>query len=172
MKKLKIALVSCFAAAAVVLAPARVLAQGVEPRRTGVDLELVAGYAGFIDENMLDHGVIGGAVRVWLTPRVATRVELLYMRGPGEDRDWTVVPSLSFDLRREGRLVPYVVGGAGWLRTTTSVGTGLYSSSSWTVGGGAGVRVGLSARSSMSIEGQLGTEPLTRLTVAFGIRLP
>lgn len=145
-----------------------------EPNPSGapaVELKVVGGYAGFIDEDMIDHFVGGGALRFRLTPRLSAEAELVFMRGPCDDRDIVVVPTLAWDLRRGGAIVPFVVGGAGWLRNTNAVGTGLYSSSSWTGGGGAGVRIRLSAATTLTVEGRIGTEPAVRLTAALGIAL-
>jgi hypothetical protein len=135
-----------------------------------MQVDAIAGYAGFIDEDMIDHAVVGGAARWLITPRLGLGVEVLFMRGPDDDRDWSVMPLVSWDLRAKGRIVPYVAGGAGWLRTTLGVGTGLYSSSSWTVAGGGGVRIPISPAASLSVEGRIGTEPVARLTAAVGWR--
>lgn len=142
-----------------------------QPPRPAIELKIIAGYAGFIDEEMVDHTAIGGAVRWLVTPRVGVEMELLHLRGPGEDRDWLFVPALSWDLRARGHAIPYIVGGAGWVRTTLPVGTGLYTSSSWTGGGGGGVRFVLSPATTLSVEARLGSEPLTRITAAFGWQL-
>ena len=140
--------------------------------RRSVEVKAVGGYGGFIDEEMIDHGVVGGAVRVPLTERLGLEGEVLYLRGPDGDHDWLVMPSVAFDLRRGGTVVPYLVGGVGWLRTTMQVGTGPYTSNSWTGSGGAGVRLNLGQGAFVAFEGRLGSEPLTRATVAFGWRLP
>ena len=104
-------------------------------------MKAVAGYGGFIDEEMIDHGVVGGTIRVPLTERLGLDGEVLYLRGPDGDHDWLVMPSVTFDLRRGGKVVPYLAGGVGWLRTTQEVGTGPYTSDSWTGSGGVGVRI-------------------------------
>ena len=49
--------------------------------------ELTAGYAGFVDDAMIDHGVIAGALRFHLLPRISVGPEVQYMIGPGDDRD-------------------------------------------------------------------------------------
>ena len=50
--------------------------------------ELVAGWAGFVDDAMIHHGVVGGSIRWYLSPRVSVGPELVYMKGPGRDRDF------------------------------------------------------------------------------------
>ncbi len=140
------------------------------PSASVLQLDLIVGYAGFIDEEMIDHAVLGGAVSALITPRLGVGVEVLHLRGPGEDRDWCVMPILSWDLASGGRFIPYLVGGAGWLHTTTAVGTGLYSFSSWTGGAGGGLRVALAPTVSLAFEGRIGSEPVTRVTAALGWR--
>ena len=157
-------------AGAVDISHAQVVDEARHERR--VEVKAVAGYGGFIDEEMIHHGVFGGAVRVPLTQRLGLEGELLYMRGPNDDHSWMLMPSVTFDLRRGGAVVPYVVGGVGLLRTTEQVGTGPYTSNSWTGSGGAGVRVALGPSAFVAFEGRLGSEPLTRATVAVGWRLP
>jgi hypothetical protein len=133
-----------------------------------LELKGLLGYAGFIDESMIDHGMAGVAIRWLATPRLSLEAEVLHMRGPCEDRDWLVGPSVAWDLRARGTVIPFVAGGIGWLQTTLPVGTGLYSAGSWTGGGGGGVRVALSPRLWLTLDARLGSEPLTRLTAAIG----
>jgi hypothetical protein len=67
-----------------------------KPRPEG---RLTAGWMGFIDESWIDHGAFGGSVRYYLTRRVAVEPELLYMIGPGADRDVMLIPHVSLDFR-------------------------------------------------------------------------
>jgi hypothetical protein len=134
-----------------------------------VALEAVGGYAGFLDESTLHNAVVGGAGRFRVSPRLWTGAELLYMWGPGGEHTWLVMPLVSLDLA-QGRVVPYLVAGVGGLRITEIVGTGPYTSWSWAVGGGAGLRLAAGRRAYVAFEGRLGTEPLTRATVAIGWR--
>ncbi len=145
---------------------------GNEAAESRTDLRLIGGYSGFIDEEMIHHAVLGAGVRFGLTARVAAEGEVIYMLGPGRDTDWLFMPAVSFDLRRGGAVVPYLVFGAGWLRTTIPVGTGAFSSTSWTAGGGGGVRVNVARDWYVGVDGRLGSEPVTRCTVALGWRLP
>jgi len=50
-------------------------------------VEAGAGWAGFVDESLIDHSTFGGAARIHLTPRVSVGPELTYMFGPRHDRD-------------------------------------------------------------------------------------
>jgi hypothetical protein len=135
-----------------------------------VALEAVGGYAGFLDESPDNHLAAGGAGRFRVSSRLWVGGEVLRTWGPDESHDWIIMPFVAFDLT-SGRIVPYLVAGVGWLRETQMVGTGPYTSTSWTVGGGGGVRFAFGRRGYVVFEGRLGTEPLTRATVAIGWRL-
>jgi opacity protein-like surface antigen len=129
------------------------------------------GYSNFLDEEPLPHAVFGGGAVLDMAGPFALVVELVYMRGEGSDRDWVFTPALTIDLPRIGRATPYVVGGAGYLVHTDAVGTGTFTSDTWTAGGGLGLRAPVSSRITLSAEWRLGFEPLTRLTASVAYRL-
>ena len=139
-------------------------------------LDVEAGYAGFVDDATIDHGVIGASARFYLTPRVAVGPELVYMRGPRNDRDVMVTGNLTFDVRgpqRGGppRVVPYLVAGGGWYQHRDRFGGRTFSSSdpAFTVGGGT--RVWASNRVYAGAELRLGWELHYRLTGHVGFAL-
>ena len=133
------------------------------------DLRLTAGYAGFIDEDLVDHAAIGSSLRYYLTPRLAIEPEVLFLIGPGNDRNWVIMPNVAFDLRRSGRAIPYVSGGAGLLHYRDQLSAGPpIATNSWTASGGAGVKLFLTERVFVAPEFRLGTEPLMRLTASIG----
>ena len=129
------------------------------------------GYSNFLDEEPLPHAVFGGGAVLDMAGPFALVAELVYMRGEGEDHDWVFTPALTIDLPRIGRTTPYFVAGAGYLVNHYAVGTGTYSSDTWTAGGGAGLRIPVSTRVTLSVEGRLGFEPLTRLTASVAYRM-
>jgi hypothetical protein len=47
------------------------------------EVKATAGWVGFIDENWIDHKIVGGSARFYLTPRIGVEPEILYMIGPG-----------------------------------------------------------------------------------------
>ena len=61
------------------------------------EIKATAGWVGFIDENWIDHKVVGASARFYLTARIGVEPEVLYMVGPGSDRDVTLIPNLTFD---------------------------------------------------------------------------
>ena len=134
--------------------------------------ELVLGWAGFADDAMIHHGVVGGSVRWHLSPRVSVGPELIYMQGPRGDRDFFATGNLTFDLFRPSSAVtPYLVAGAGFMRHTGEVGTGTYTSSEGAFTAGPGFRARLSDRAYVGAEWRVGWELHTRLTAVIGFSL-
>jgi hypothetical protein len=170
MRQNRILLALALASALVTAAEASAQATG-NNNAAGVAVEAVGGYAGFLDESTIHRVVAGGGGRFRLSPRVWVGGDVLYLWGPDDEHDWLIMPFVTLDLLSNGRVVPYLVAGGGWLRTTAMVGTGPYTSTSLTVGGGGGLRFGVGPNAYVAVEGRLGTEPLTRATVAVGWRL-
>src|SRR5678816_1462178 len=87
----------------------------------GPTLEMFAGHAGFLDDSMIPHTVLGGSGRFYLTPRLGVGPEFVYMWGPGSDRDLFLTGNLTWDLLQPRvvnprRITPFVVGGGGIFR--------------------------------------------------------
>ena len=144
-----------------------------DPR--AVALELSGGHAAFVDEGAIHHAVLGGAARWQLTPRVGIGPELVYMVGPGDDRDLFVTGNVTWDFvtrpRRSRTVIPYVVAGAGLFRHSDRVGTGTFASSEGAFTAGGGARVWVTPRVNVGAEARLGWELHTRLTGHLGIQL-
>jgi hypothetical protein len=139
-------------------------------------VEAFAGYAGFVDESLIEHAVLGTSARIYLTPRIALGPELAYMRGPGADRDLFLTGNLTFDLLspRQGRprrVSPFLVAGGGFMRHSDSFGAGTFSSSEGAVTGGGGVRVRLNDRAYAVADFRVGWEPHVRVTGGIGVSL-
>jgi hypothetical protein len=133
-------------------------------------LEATAGWAGFVDDATIHHKVIGGAVRFPISPRVSLTPEVVYMVGPGSDRDWMMTGNVVVDFVPKGRVEPYVLAGAGLIRTTQPTGVGPYTSSEGAFTAGAGTRVWLGRMIYVAPEWRLGWELHQRITVALGVR--
>lgn len=96
-----------------------------EPRRWSPSFLL--GSTKFNDSE--SHRTFGATFRVRLTERISFEPELRYMSLPGHEsasgtRTWrhsdlTVAGHVVYDFRdeKDGRIVPYVMGGAGWIQT-------------------------------------------------------
>jgi hypothetical protein len=138
-------------------------------------VEFQVGHAGFADDAVIHHAVLGGALRWPLTPRLGAGPEAAYMIGPGADRDVLVTGNVWWDLVASGTrprgVVPYVVGGAGLFRHSDRVGTGTFASAEGTFTAGGGARFRLSRRTYLSADARVGWELHTRLTAQLGIQL-
>jgi hypothetical protein len=153
-----------------VAAAAPVAAQAV------AGIEALAGYAGFLDESAVDHTAIGGAARVHVTPRVSLGPEVVYMRGPGFDRDWFVTFNGTFDFVAQGarqprrRVNPFLVAGVGVMRHTDRFVGQAFSSSEGAFTAGGGARVWVADRVYAFGEVRGGWEPHVRVNGGIGVR--
>jgi hypothetical protein len=146
---------------------------GARPAST---IEIEAGYAGFVDDSTIDHGVIGVSGRYYLTPRVAIGPEFVYMRGPDFDRDLFLTGNVTFDVLRPARgrparVTPYFVAGAGLFHHRDRFGNRTFGSSEGAFTGGGGVRAWVSDRVYAGAELRLGWEPHYRVTGHLGFAL-
>jgi hypothetical protein len=135
-------------------------------------VELVAGYAGFVDDATIDHAMVGGSARIYLSPRLSVGPELVYMRGPFDDRDLFLTGNLTFDVLRSGAgrpVVPFLVAGGGFFRNTSTIGPQRFSYLEGAVTGGGGVRVRLGDRWHALGEFRLGWEPHYRANGGVGV---
>jgi hypothetical protein len=146
---------------------------GAQTPEKSVIVEGSAGYAGFIDSPMIDHFSLGGSARGLVKPRISVGPEIVYMRGPGADRDWAFLGTVTFDLigpsSSTRRFVPYAVASGGFTRQTTPVGIGTFTSSEGAVSGGIGARIHL-GRFYLGPEFRIGWEPLLQARIVIGIR--
>jgi hypothetical protein len=141
-----------------------------------VAVEGLAGYAAFLDDSAIEHAVFGGAARVQLAPRHSLGPEVVYMRGPGFDRDWFVTANYIFDFIRQGerqprhRLNPFLAAGVGFMRHQDQF-AGAFSSTEGAFTAGGGLRVWLTDRVYALAELRTGWEPHLRVTGGIGVRL-
>jgi hypothetical protein len=139
-------------------------------------VDVGAGWAGFVDDAMIHHAVIGGGVRAPLTPRVSVGPEIVYMRGPGDDRDLFFTGNLTFDLLggppgTPPMVTPFLTAGAGVFRHRDRIGPHVVSSWEGAVTGGGGVRARLSPRIQAFVDARLGWELHLRFTGGIGVAL-
>ena len=101
------------------------------------EIKATTGWVGFIDENW---PIVGGSARFYLTSRIGLEPEILYMIGPGSDRDVTLIPHISFDFLLREKVRPYVIGGAGLMRHSQDIGRIRFTDKEWVGNGGVGVK--------------------------------
>lgn len=138
-------------------------------------VEFVTGYAGFVDESWIDRTMIGGGGRFFVSRRVAIGPEFVYLKGANAEHDLTLTGNVTIDLVAEQsttprRVIPYIAAGGGYLRQTTQVGTGPFTSNDGTVSGGIGARIALGKTLFFAPEVRFGFEPEVRIGVTIGLR--
>lgn len=140
--------------------------------RRSAAAEGFAGYAGFVDEEIIGHTVFGGAARWYLLPRLAVGPELVYMIGPGDDRDLVFTGNVTFDfLAAPHAVTPFLVAGGGIFRHSDKFGGRSFSSTEGSFTGGGGVRIPVGERLYVAPEFRIGWEPHYRFSVAVGWKL-
>lgn len=154
-----------------------VLAQDEDAPSPKVEVKAIVGGAVF-DE--VGHPMVGAALRYYVTKRVGIEPEVLYLRSSPDDQDFIVSGNVTVDLTDPaGRLVPYVVGGAGVIHhqgprlSGTNFFTGApfnvdTSYTTWSASGGVGVKIFITKRLFIAPEGRLGREPMLRGSVGVG----
>lgn len=143
-----------------------------QPASPTPDLLLTGGYAAFVDDGRIDHGVVGAGVAWTPWRHMAVGPEVLYMVGPNDDRDLFVLGVARFGVVPFGRpVVPFVSAGAGVMRHTDSFYGRSFSSTEMGLVFGGGVRITPTPRVFIAPEFTLGWEPHMRASVTVGIRL-
>lgn len=134
-----------------------------------------AGHAEFADSPPVPHTLVGVGTRVYVTERLAIGPEFTWMRGPGQHRDTFLTGNVTWDLR--GRtpgsrltIVPYLLGGGGFMSQTTEVGTGTFSSTEGAFTAGGGLRIESSRGLYIAPELRVGAELHWRAGVMIGFR--
>ena len=122
----------------------------------------VAGWAGFGDEGLIHHDVLGVMTDVRLAGGLRIGPEVLYNIGPGRDRDFSIMPVVGYDFRRLKRFTPFVNGGFGLLLHTD----GSRWSNSFAYGAGGGVKIAISERFFIAPEVRAGWEPVARAMIS------
>ena len=132
-----------------------------------------AGHADFLDEGRLGHSTFGGGLEWVLTRHIAVGPEILYMRGPGDDRDMFLVGVARFGiLPLRSRVAPFVTAGGGWMIHSDDYAGMSYSSTEGAFILGGGVRINATSHVFIAPEFTIGWEPHMRYSVTVGIRFP
>ena len=131
------------------------------------------GRADFADDGRIPHGVFGGGVEWVATRHIALGPEVLYMVGPGEDRDLFVLGVARIGIRPLARRVaPFVTAGAGMMTHSNRYGGQPFSSVEGAFVFGGGVRINATPHVYIAPEFTMGWEPHVRVSVTAGIRIP
>ena len=138
-------------------------------------VEFAAGWVGFADDGIVSEGLIGGAARFYLLPRISIGPELVYIAGTGHSH-LIVTGNVTWDLfapsgGRASRTTPFLVVGGGLFQTRESLFTGSFTSSEGAFTAGGGVRTAISDRVTAGIEARAGWETHLRISGLVGVQL-
>ena len=151
-------------------------AQDAPATRPAPVVEGSLGWAGFGDEGLIHHALVGAGARFYLSRRFSIGPELQYMVGPDSDRDLILTGNVVFDVLaptadRPRRTTPYLVAGGGLFRHSDRFGSDTFSSTEGAFTAGVGVRGWASDRVFLAIDARLGWEPHLRLAGTVGVAL-
>lgn len=152
-------------------------AQQQQLTRPKVEGKVIFGSAVFGED--LEHTLVGGAVRAYVTKRLSIEPEYLYLRRSKDDQDHLVQMNVAFDFTDpRKRVVPYGIAGAGVLHNRGRVSGSDFvtrvpfvreiSFTTWTASAGGGVKIFLTNTLFVSPELRLGREPTFRATINVG----
>lgn len=127
----------------------------------------------------IEHKVVGGAVRVYITKRLSIEPEFLYMPHSESDVDKIGQANIAYDFTDPTkRFVVYGIAGSGVLNhkgrffgndfVTRAPRVFDISDTTWTASAGGGVKIFLTKRLFVSPEFRVGHEPTVRATINVG----
>jgi hypothetical protein len=139
------------------------------------ELEVSAGLVGFADDGIVNEGMIGGAGRVYLSPRVSVGPEIVFISGDGHSH-LVLTGNVSWDLLapdagRPRAVAPFVVAGAGLFQTRETFFADPFTSREGAFTAGGGVKVAASDRFFAGVEARVGWETHIRINGFGGLRL-
>ena len=144
------------------------IAQAQDARRQAI--EASGGYAVFVDEAPIHHSVIGGAWLWQATPRIGIGPELVYMRGPGSDRDLFLTGKVVMQATPDAAASLYFVADGGVMFHRAALPRGPLWVREGAVSFGGGVRINVTDNVYVAPEVRIGWELHARATVTVGWR--
>jgi hypothetical protein len=163
-----------FLATFLVLAPLLTTAASAQDRSSPT-LDFSAGWVGFADDGVVSEGMVGGAGRFYLSPRIAVGPELLFISG--ENHSHTVLTgNMTFDFFaptawQPVRVTPFLVVGGGMFQTRESFFGEDFTHTEGAFTAGGGVRVAVGDRVSVGVDARIGWETHLRINGVVGVGL-
>ena len=143
--------------------------------RPGPALEFTVGWVGFSDDGIVSEGLVGGAARFYVSPRLSLGPEIGYISGDNHSH-FVLTGNVTWDItrptgNRSGQVVPFLVVGAGLFRTNESFSSGPFSSNEGAFTAGGGVRAFVGDRVTLGVDARVGWELHVRISGSVGVRL-
>jgi len=136
--------------------------------------EFAAGWVGFADDGVVSEGMIGGAARWYVTPRLSIGPEVLYISGQKHSH-FVLTGNAVFDLLppmsgRPRPVTPFVVAGAGMFQTRETFQNGPFTSTEGAFTAGGGVRARAGDRVTFGVDTRIGWELHLRVNGFVGVQ--
>ena len=101
--------------------------------RRGPAAEFAAGWVGFADDGVVSESHLGGALRVYLRPRLSVGPEVVYIHGENHSH-FVITGNVTWDLLaptngRPPSITPFFVLGGGVFQTRERFSSGAFTSS-------------------------------------------
>ena len=143
--------------------------------RPGPVAEFSAGWIGFADDGVVSESVVGGAVRLYLSPRLGVGPEVVYIHGDNHSH-LMVTGNVTWDLLgptngRPPSITPFFVIGGGLFQTRETFFSGNFTSNEGAFTAGGGVRALVSDRVTIGVDARVGWELHLRVSGQVGLRL-
>lgn len=142
--------------------------------RPGAVAEVAAGTFSFPDDGVVTENIVGSAGRYYVLPRISVGPEIAYVHGHNHDHLMVTVNATVDFIRpapQPGRVIPFVVVGAGLFRThETLPNAPSFSSIEGAFTAGGGVRTHIRNRIFLGVEARVGWESHVRLNGLAGVR--
>ena len=138
-------------------------------------VEFTAGYVGFADDGVVGEGLIGGAGRVYVLPRLSLGPEVSYIVGENHTH-LVVTANVAWDVfpprqDRASHVTPFLVVGGGVFRTHEHFFAGSFTASEGAFTAGGGLRAVFDKRFIVGVEARVGWELHPRVNGTIGVRL-
>lgn len=143
--------------------------------RPGPAAEFAAGWVGFADDGVVSESLVGGAVRLYLRPRLSVGPEVVYIHGDNHSH-LMVTGNVTWDLLaptngRPPSITPFFVLGGGVFQTRERFSSGAFTSSEGAFTAGGGVRAVVGDRVTIGADARVGWELHLRVNGLVGLRL-
>ena len=143
--------------------------------RPGPAVEFNAGWVGFADDGVVNEGLLGGAARFYVLPRVSVGPEIAFIDGTHHSH-LMLTGNVTWDLLaptngRPRPASPFLVAGGGLFQTREHFATGPFTSSEGAFTAGGGVRTSLGKRVTAGVDARVGWELHLRISGLVGFQL-
>jgi len=136
-------------------------------------VDLTAAWIGFADDGVVSEPGFGGALRWYVSPRIAIGPELLYIRGDSHSHlaltgnlTWDVLPQATHP-----KATPFLVAGAGMFQTHEEFFDDAVTSTEGAFTAGGGIRSRVANRISVGVDARIGWELHLRIGGFAAIRI-